>query len=370
MRACPVCGASNDPTDDFCGNCGSYLGWSEEGSRGTSAPAPPAAHGPTAAANSHTTHGSSESAAGTDGEEHRTEEHGPTTSRTPATTSNTPPAPAPPVRPERPVPTPAPPQTEAVGPVQPAKPVAPRPVVRAVAGPEEVSGVPCPVCGTPNPPGRRFCRRCASPLTPAADRDPLPWWRTIWPFRRQVRAGSGRWIRLLVVLAVILALCVGGFFLLPAGRALFEDTRDKLGGAKAVTPVEVHASAEAAGHPAKDTTDGLSNRYWGAPGAGASITYTFGKPFRLVDLIITNGASTDPEEYAREARALRMKMEVTSADGTVHPKEIDLSDKPGTQTIATGVDDVVKVRLVLGAVTGLTAQRHVALAEVEFFQRS
>ncbi|WP_189954185.1 NADase-type glycan-binding domain-containing protein [Streptomyces alanosinicus] len=254
--------------------------------------------------------------------------------------------------------------------MQPAKPVAQRPVVRPVAASEEVAGVPCPVCGTPNPPERRFCRRCASPLTPGAAQEPLPWWRTIWPFRRRVRAGSGRWIRVLVTLAVILALCVGVFFLLPAGRALIEDTRDKLGGAKAVTPVGVHASGEVPGHPAKDTTDGLSNRFWGAPGAGASITYTFGKPFRLVDVIITNGASKEPEEYARQARALRMDMEVTSADGSVRHKEIDLSDKAGDQTVATGIDDVVKVRLVLGSVTGLTGQRVVAVGEVEFFQRS
>ncbi|MGJ5751987.1 NADase-type glycan-binding domain-containing protein [Streptomyces puniciscabiei] len=272
------------------------------------------------------------------------------------------PAPAPPSAPQ-----PAPAQP---APVQPAKPVAPRPVVRPVLAPEEVAGVPCPVCGTPNPPDRRFCRRCAGPLTPAAAPEPLPWWRTIWPFRRQVRAGSGRWIRVLVTLAVILALCVGGFFLLPAGRALIEDTRDKLSGAKPITPVAIHADAGVPGHPAKDTTDGLSNRYWGAPGAGASITYTFGKPFRLVDLIITNGASKEPEEYAREARALRMDMEVTSADGSMHHKEIDLSDKAGDQTVATGIDNVVKVRLVLGSVTGLSRGRHVALAEVEFFQRS
>ncbi|MDX6763562.1 zinc ribbon domain-containing protein, partial [Streptomyces sp. F8] len=28
MRACPACGASNAPTDDFCANCGAYLNWS------------------------------------------------------------------------------------------------------------------------------------------------------------------------------------------------------------------------------------------------------------------------------------------------------------------------------------------------------
>ncbi|MEU8032788.1 zinc ribbon domain-containing protein, partial [Streptomyces sp. NPDC049099] len=262
------------------------------------------------------------------------------------------------------------PQPEPVLPVRPAKPVAPRPVVRPVAEPEEVSGLPCPVCGAPNPSDRRFCRRCASPLGRAADRAPLPWWRTVWPFRRRVRAGSGRAARLLVTLAVVLALCAAGFLLLPAGRALFEDTRDKLGGVKAVTPAAVKAGAQVPSHPATNTTDGLSNRYWGAPGAGASVTYTFGTPFRLVDLIITNGASTSPQEYAGEARALRMDLEVTSADGAVHRRELTLSDKPGPQTFPTGIGDVVRVRLVLRSVTGLTAHRHVAVAEVEFFQRS
>ncbi|MFJ2169489.1 NADase-type glycan-binding domain-containing protein [Streptomyces griseofuscus] len=255
-------------------------------------------------------------------------------------------------------------------PVLPGKPVAQRPVVRPVEQREEVVGPPCPACGTPNPPGRKFCRRCATPLNPQAAPAPLPWWRTIWPFRRRVRAGSGRWVRVLVILLVVIALCVGGFLLLPAGRALFEDTRDKLGGSKAITATKVTASAAVPGHPASNTTDGLSNRYWGAPGPGASVTYTFGKPFRMVDLIITNGASDAPQQYATEARALQMDMEVTSSDGTVHRESLSLSDKAGHQTIPTGISDVVQVRLVLHSVTGLTPGRHVALAEVEFFQRS
>ncbi|RAJ54792.1 putative nucleic acid-binding Zn ribbon protein [Streptomyces sp. PsTaAH-130] len=252
----------------------------------------------------------------------------------------------------------------------PGKAVAQRPVVRPVARQEEVVGPPCPACGTPNPPGRKFCRRCATPLNPQAAAAPLPWWRTIWPFRRRVRAGSGRWVRVLVILLVVIALCVGGFLLLPAGRALFEDTRDKLGGTKPVTPTGVTASGAVPGHPASNTKDGLSNRYWGAPGPGASVTYTFGKPFRMVDVIITNGASDEPEQYATEARALEMDMEVTSSDGTVHHKSISLDDKAGHQPVQTAISDVVRVRLVLHSVTGLTAGRQVALAEVEFFQRT
>ncbi|MFF9881274.1 MULTISPECIES: zinc ribbon domain-containing protein [Streptomyces] len=267
-------------------------------------------------------------------------------------------------------PAPEGPGPDAVLPVRPAKPVAPRPVVRPVETPEEVAGRPCPSCGTPNPPGRRFCRRCAAELTPAVKPAPLPWWRTVWPLRRKVRAGSGRGVRLLVILGLLVALCAAGLFLLPAGRALFEDTRDKLGKPKAVTPVGIKASAELSGHPARNTTDGVSNHYWGAPAPGASVTYTFGEPFRLVDVIITNGASKSPEAYADEARALRMDMEITTRDGEVHRKRITLADKPGPQTIPTGFSDVTTVRLVLNSPAGLSQGRHLALAEVEFFARS
>jgi hypothetical protein len=173
-----------------------------------------------------------------------------------------------------------------------------------------------------------------------------------------------------VILAVVVALCAGGLLLLPAGRALVEDTRDKLGKAKPVTPEGIEASAELPRHPAKNTTDGLSNSYWGAPAQGASLTYTFREPFRLVDLIITNGPSASPEEYTRQARALQLDLEVTTPDGTKHDKTLTLSDKPGPQTVPTGISDAKTVRLVLRSAAGLTAGRHLALAEVEFFQRS
>ncbi|MCS0605667.1 zinc ribbon domain-containing protein [Streptomyces sp. LP11] len=256
-------------------------------------------------------------------------------------------------------------------PVKPAKAVAARPVVRPVAADEDTAGVPCPVCRTLNPPHRRFCRRCAAPLAVVAAPAPLPWWRTVWPFRRRrTRSNSGRLARLLVVLAVLLALCAAGFLLLPAGRALIEDTRDKLGKATAVTPARVTATAQLPGHAADRTTDGLANRYWAVPGSGASVTYTFGKPFRLVDLILTNGASKSAEEYFRQGRALKVEMAAVADDGQVTRRELDLSDKPGSQTFPLGISHVTSVRLTLGAPVGVSGGRHIALAEVEFFQRA
>lgn len=177
-------------------------------------------------------------------------------------------------------------------------------------------------------------------------------------------------LRFLVILSVVLALCALGFLMLPAGRHLLEDTRDKLGKAKAVTPTRIEANAELPGHPASHATDGLTNRYWGAPGPGASVTYTFATPFRLVDVIITNGASSSPEEYAKQRRALRIDMEVTARGGQKVRKKLTLSDKPGPQTFPTGISDATTIRLTLDAPAGSAPDRPVALAEVEFFQRS
>jgi hypothetical protein len=184
-----------------------------------------------------------------------------------------------------------------------------------------------------------------------------------------VRAGSGRAGRFLVVAAVVAALAVAGFLLLPAGRGLFEDTKDKLDGAKQVTPTRTSASAAVPGHPAANTVDGLNNRYWGAPAAGASVTYTFAKPFRMVDLILTNGASKDRDAYEGQGRALAVDMEVTTSGGGTRLRTLTLDDRPGDQTFPVRISDVTAVRLTLRAPAGLARGRCVALAEVEFFRR-
>lgn len=235
--------------------------------------------------------------------------------------------------------------------------------------PEHAEGEPCPACGALNPVGRQFCRRCAEPLHAAPAGAALPWWRTVWPFRRRVRAGSGRAGRFLAIAAVLAALAVAGFFLLPAGRGLFEDTKDKLGGAKQVAPTRTTATAAVPGHPAANTVDGLNNRYWGAPAAGASVTYTFAKPFRMVDLILTNGASTTRKAYDSQGRALTVDMEVTMSGGGTKRTTLTLDDRPGEQTFPVGISDVTAVRLTLRAPVGLARGRCVALAEVEFFRR-
>ncbi len=173
-----------------------------------------------------------------------------------------------------------------------------------------------------------------------------------------------------MTLAVVAALAVGALFLLPAGRSLFEDTRDKLGGATAVTPSKVTASAEVPGHPAGNATDGFNNRYWGAPAVGDSLTFTFRTPVRLVDLDITSGASRDPQVYRGEARPITLDLVTITSKGEKARKTITLDDKPGPQTIQTGISDVATVQLIIRSTAGMSPGRHIALAEIEFFKRS
>ncbi|WP_424639751.1 zinc ribbon domain-containing protein [Embleya sp. AB8] len=243
-------------------------------------------------------------------------------------------------------------------------------MVRPVEVNNPQDGPPCPVCGTPNRPERQFCRRCAARLRPAASVAPLPWWRTIWPFRRRVRVGSGRWPARIVAVLVVLALVLAAFLLVPVARSLFEDTKDKLGSANQVTPANVTASAEAPGHPAAAATDGLTNVYWGAPAIGDSLICTFATPFRLVGVVVHTGVSTEPQEFNRGARPTLADLQITSSTGRVDTRTLTFADKPGPQTFRMGISDVLSVRLIIRAAAGPVGEQPIALGEIEFFKRT
>ncbi|MFJ8226557.1 NADase-type glycan-binding domain-containing protein [Streptomyces griseus] len=245
-----------------------------------------------------------------------------------------------------------------------------RPVVRPVEADETPDGPPCPACGTPNLPGRRFCRRCAAPLDAREQPAALPWWRTVWPFRRRVRGGSGRALRRTLLVLAVAGLLVAGFLFFPLGRYVYEDVRDKLGGTAEISPTGVTASASAPGHPATAATDGLTNKYWGAPALGASLTSSFAAPFRLVGVVVHTGVSKEPQEFRRGARPTRAELIVTTKDDKVHRKTVTFNDKPGKQETRLGISDVVSVRLVLREATGQGEGRPIAVGEVEFFRRT
>ncbi|MYX02191.1 zinc ribbon domain-containing protein [Streptomyces sp. SID8378] len=446
MRSCPACGTANGESDDFCGNCGNYLGWSSEPvrrgrtrepepgpepgpepvpepvpvpepetnpaakSEPVPGPAPEPAPGPAVDPAAEAEASAPEAAPGP-GPAARPETParpeqppeaprpvpappaGPAPTPVPQRPSALPPPPGParppvppvppgrptpaPVRPGVPASAPTPPSApeadradEPIGAVQPGRPVARRPVVRPVAADEAPDGPPCPACGTPNLPGRKFCRRCAAPLQVREQPAALPWWRTVWPFRRRVRGGSGRALRRTLLVLAVAGLVLAGFLFFPLGRYVFEDVRDKLGGTAEISPTGVSASAAAPGHPASAAIDGLTNKYWGAPALGASLTCSFGTPFRLVGIVVHTGVSKEPQEFRRGARPTRADLLVTTEDGKVHKKAVTFNDKPGKQTVRMGISDVRSVELVLREAAGQGEGRPVAVGEVEFFRRT
>ena len=188
---CLECGARNDGVRRFCRRCGSTLDLVALSGR---APRP----GPTAPPVSDP--GSSEDTAGSPGGPGSVpggpgSGAGGLVARPPAA-----PVPAPPSRigarapavPPTPVPTPG----RGVQPTEPkARPAPVRPQrVEAEVAP---GGPDCPQCGTANPPGRRFCRRCGADLPAVAASTPdtpelvegrEPWWRRL--FRRRTRDGD------------------------------------------------------------------------------------------------------------------------------------------------------------------------------------
>jgi hypothetical protein len=299
MRLCTQCGAPMRDADDFCGNCGTYLGWAA-----TPEPAEPLA--------------------------------GPLAESEPE---------------KRP------------GPVQPGRPEARRPLPSAVDD-EAVIGPPCPACGIANPPGRRFCRRCAVPLVSGVNRERAP-------VRRRWRwhGDRSRWLRRLVAVAACAVLLLAAILFYPNALALIEDIRDKTSTPVAVGPSSSTATAEVPGHPAAAAVDGLSNRYWGATAVGDTVEFGFATPFRLLSVVVHTGAGVEEKAFLGQARVTSVDMVVTSADGVNRTIPLPLADKVGPQRVDTAVSGVVRVRLVVRAAAGLAPRRHIALGEVEFFRR-
>ncbi|GAB3467786.1 NADase-type glycan-binding domain-containing protein [Actinophytocola sediminis] len=304
MNTCPQCGAQVGDTDDFCGNCGNYLGWGAKPATGPD---------------------------GTAGEPVAAPEH----------------VPAP----------------EQLGPVLPGRPEARRPLPTAPGG-VTVQGPACPTCGTANPPDRRFCRSCATPLNP--EQQPVAVRRRR---RWRWRGDRSRWLRRLVALLVVAALVVAAILFFPQATALWEDLRDRLATPAPVAVEQATASASVPGHPPSGAVDTLTNHYWGTTGTGQSIDFTFAAPFRLLSVVVHTGASAEEDGFAAQARPSTLDMVVSTEDGATHTVPITLADEPGPQTTDTGISDVVRIRLVVRGVAGLSPGRHVALGEVEFFRR-
>ena len=277
-----------------------------------------------------------------------------------------------------PVADPEPAAAPSVAPVLPGRPISARPQVQGYQEQGDENGARCPWCGTGNRPDRHFCRRCAMSMAGRpADPGRLPWWRRLpglggrrvpWAGERpRLRGGLGR-VLSWVVGAVALALLVTAA--LNAGTAV-QSVRDHFTKRAPISPDSYRASRSFSGHGPGLAFDKFNNTWWG-PGlnqsdAGEWIEADFSQPADLLDVVITSGESTLPSDLTKSALPHTVEAVVTTADGRTQSHLITLDQAGGGQTRALRVSDVSSVRFILRSAYGASADKQVAVAEIEFF---
>ncbi|THC43423.1 zinc ribbon domain-containing protein [Streptomyces sp. A1499] len=427
-RTCGECGSTADPDEPFCEACGAVLSWggaarpvpssTAQDPPATAATVPPAGDGAGTAPEAgrgrpaETPAGPTAPpapAAGTpsaapDGARPDAPADEPTAGEAPADASGTPdpsnrdrtaavPAPAPAPSPDAiasattrarnlivPVPDRRPRQAPPeVTPVLPGRPEAQPLRVRAPGRPDAVpDGVPCPWCATGNAPDRHFCDRCAMPMSGAAGDAAAPvWWRRLLDRRERpapwagdrprLRFGLdrvGTWLSAALVLALVA--CA----VLYTGPAV-EAVRDHFAKRAPVAPDDVRASRSYAKHGAPLAFDRLNNTWWGPgvsqAGDGDWLEARFGRPTRLLDLIITPGVSTRGDELDKSAQPHHVDAVITTAKGKKVTRRLTLDQGAGAQRRRFTVGEVTSVRLVVRSAHHASADKQLAIAEVEFF---
>ena len=320
--------------------------------------------------------------------------HDGTTNRTPSTTDTAPTEPVPAASPEPapeseaerarrllvPVSDPEPRQAPSVAPVLPGRPVAARPQSVRAPGvePGAVGGVPCPWCATANRPDRHYCARCAMPMA-GEERatGQLPWWRRLFAFRNGEIPWAGdrprlrrtfdrvlTWVGAAIVLTLLIVLAVN----IP--RAV-DAAKDHFAKRAPVYPDRVSASRSYPGHKPDLAFDRLNNTWWGPgvtqSGKGQWLEARFDEPTRLLDLMITPGVSTRPDQLTQSALPHRIEAEITTADGKKITRQLTLDQGAGAQRRSFRVGTVTAVRFTIESAYGTSGSKQVAIAEIEFF---
>lgn len=267
-----------------------------------------------------------------------------------------------------------------VAPVLPGRPTPQRPQAVRAPGAEYGAdgGVTCPWCATPNHPDRHFCVRCAMPMTKqeqaAVHR---PWWRRMAGLRNRETPWAGdrprlrrTFDRVLSWLGAAVALTLLVLLVANVPRAV-QSTKDHFAKRSTVAPDSYRASRSFPGHPAGAAFDKWNNTWWGPgvseTGQGQWIEATFDQPTRLLDLIITSGVSTHPDQLQREALPHRIKATITTAKGTRFTRELILDQTSGGQRLPFRVGTVTRVRFTVESAYFASPAKQVAIAEIEFF---
>jgi hypothetical protein len=168
--------------------------------------------------------------------------------------------------------------------------------------------LPCPSCGTPNPPSNRHCEACGARIGQAAmPVAPQPMLRTTAGARAlMVLAGV---ILSVAVLALVVNVFRGGDE--PEASSTTTSTSIAVE-IETLAPVRTTCTSELADYPCAALTDENPDNRWNATegGVGAELTFLFSPPVQITELFIDN--VQDEERFRRNARA--RGIEITTDD--------------------------------------------------------
>lgn len=389
-RICSECGATTPADEDFCVQCGAYLGWDSTSAIPVQSPAPPVPAVPpvdapaTPAVTPPATPAATPAVPPITPADPRPPGAGsPARAATPSTPAGqgVPPGRAP--SHAAPPPTTGELRRDSVPPpVRPAERVIPAPIAAPTpAKPAIAPGdIICPACGTGNNPSRHYCVRCAADLSggavaagavppaqpPAGSRPP--------------REGPRFRLRWFIVVVVVLAIALAAYF----GRAwiggIYNGVVDKVAGTAVLPTKNVSASSERPLHPVHDLIDTDPTTWWApsatGPGIGEQITVEFDHPVRIVSLQVRTGASVDLAAFNKRGRPIQFDLELTRSDNTTTgPMKLTLSDKNDNQQALynqqplLGQDNVTSARLTVTKSAGASDRWRIGIVELEFLGR-
>ncbi|HZT67008.1 MAG TPA: hypothetical protein VFA11_14565 [Acidimicrobiales bacterium] len=256
----------------------------------------------------------------------------------------------------------------------------------------------CRSCGTGNPAGRHFCRRCAQPLTGEAAPPRMSRWLRYRQGRRQRREAkallrlgerprlrrqliggtSGGWassiaVRVMMLGAVaVMALSFIGPYARPIRSHVsswYTTVRQSVHPTYApVEPVGATATSALPGHAPLAAIDGESNTYWAAASptaVGQGLTISFAKPERIDRIGFLLGAQDQPQNYLTQPRP--QVVHLAFSDGT--SEDLTLVDQSAFQAFAVKARKASAVHLTVESTFDSPFGHNVAITEVEFFSK-
>jgi len=239
----------------------------------------------------------------------------------------------------------------------------------------------CAGCGSANPAGRRFCRRCGGALdAPATVQAPASRWQRLVQGlrngRRRRRLGrrSGGWATARRTIGITLVLGVlggGGYLSSPYVSRLLGGVRDRVDEGTPVTPRTVKASSSAPGHPAAHAADGTWSNWWAPrnPAKGEWVEAEFPSAFTLLHLVVLSGASERQDDFLKQARPSAFELKAWGKDGKTVTRRITVQDKYASQDFQLAIPNVTRVRLTIVSAYGEAPGRLVAVGELAFRAR-